>query len=64
MRFQSSSVVRRRMRRSQCLVVGDDQPYIAALVTVDPEAPAYGQSLKGKQPADVSATTDDEDLRA
>ncbi|MDQ0939633.1 long-chain fatty acid--CoA ligase [Streptomyces sp. V1I1] len=49
---------------SQCLVVGDDQPYIAALITVDPEALAHWQSLKGKQPADVSAMTDDEDLRA
>lgn len=49
---------------SQCLVVGDDQPYIAALITVDPEALAHWQNLKGKQPADVSAMTDDEDLRA
>ncbi|NUK01005.1 AMP-dependent synthetase/ligase [Streptomyces lunaelactis] len=49
---------------SQCLVVGDDQPYIAALITVDPEALAHWQRLKGKHPADVSDMTDDEDLRA
>ncbi|WP_328666844.1 AMP-dependent synthetase/ligase [Streptomyces sp. NBC_00322] len=49
---------------SQCLVVGDDQPYVAALITVDPEALAHWQSLKGKQPAGVSAMTDDEELRA
>ncbi|MGW0553909.1 AMP-dependent synthetase/ligase [Streptomyces sp. NPDC002926] len=49
---------------SQCLIVGDDQPYIAALITVDPEALAHWQALKGKQPLDITAMTDDEDLRA
>ncbi|MFF0063354.1 AMP-dependent synthetase/ligase [Streptomyces sp. NPDC005279] len=49
---------------SQCLIVGDDQPYIAALITVDPEALAHWQALKGKQPMDITAMTDDEDLRA
>ncbi|MET7620664.1 AMP-dependent synthetase/ligase [Streptomyces sp. NPDC005408] len=49
---------------SQCLIVGDDQPYIAALITLDPEALAHWQSLKGMQPADVSSMTDDEELRA
>ncbi|WP_327327090.1 AMP-dependent synthetase/ligase [Streptomyces sp. NBC_01210] len=49
---------------SQCLIVGDDQPYIAALITVDPEALAHWQALKGKQPSDITAMTDDEDLRA
>ncbi|MFD3440222.1 AMP-dependent synthetase/ligase [Streptomyces sp. NPDC058685] len=49
---------------SQCLIVGDDQPYIAALITVDPEALAHWLALKGKPQWDVSAMTDDEDLRA
>lgn len=49
---------------SQCLVVGDDQPYIAALITVDPEALAHWQALRGKPQAIVAKMTDDEDLRA
>ncbi|MFC4607091.1 AMP-dependent synthetase/ligase [Streptomyces maoxianensis] len=49
---------------SQCLIVGDDQPYIAALITVDPEALAHWQALKGKPQSDMSAMADDEDLRA
>lgn len=49
---------------SQCVVVGDDRPYIAALITVDPEALAHWQRLKGKEPADTSAMTDDDELRA
>ncbi len=48
---------------SQCMVVGDGQPFISALVTIDPEtypdwAKANGKSL------DVSDVLDDEDLRA
>ncbi|MCP3818367.1 AMP-dependent synthetase/ligase [Streptomyces sp. A3M-1-3] len=49
---------------SQCLVVGDNQPYIAALITVDPEALAHWQRLKGRAPADRSAMTEDDELRA
>ncbi len=49
---------------SQCLVVGDDQPYIAALITVDPEALAHWQALQGKPPGDMLSMTDDVDLRA
>ncbi|WP_455351566.1 AMP-dependent synthetase/ligase [Streptomyces sp. SYSU K217416] len=49
---------------SQCLVVGDNQPYIAALITVDREALAHWQRLKGKEPADLSTMTDDDELRA
>ncbi|MEU4497889.1 AMP-dependent synthetase/ligase [Streptomyces sp. NPDC023998] len=49
---------------SQCLIVGDDQPYIAALITLDPEALAHWQALKGKPQADMSVMADDEDLRA
>ncbi|MGH3883107.1 MAG: AMP-dependent synthetase/ligase [Pseudonocardiaceae bacterium] len=50
---------------SQCMVVGDKQPFVAALITLDAEAlPAWGAE-HGKS-AGVSATDliDDEDLRA
>ncbi|MGI5403938.1 AMP-dependent synthetase/ligase [Streptomyces sp. CA-135486] len=49
---------------SQCLIVGDDQPYIAALITLDPEALAHWQALKGKPQAPMSVMANDEDLRA
>ncbi len=47
----------------QCVVVGDGQPYIAALVTLDREAlPAWAEA-HGK-PADPAALAHDPDLRA
>ncbi|UMG92062.1 AMP-dependent synthetase/ligase [Nocardioides sp. TF02-7] len=47
---------------SQCLVVGDGQPFIAALVTIDPEAfPAWAEQ-HGKTGA-IADLTDDPDLR-
>ncbi|GAA3521663.1 AMP-dependent synthetase/ligase [Nocardioides daeguensis] len=48
---------------SQCLVVGDGQPFIAALVTIDEEAfPAWAE-LHGKT-GKVADLVDDDDLRA
>ncbi len=48
---------------SQCLVVGDGQPFIAALVTIDEEAfPAWADQ-HGKR-GKVADLVDDEDLRA
>ncbi|MBM7515375.1 AMP-dependent synthetase/ligase [Nocardioides nitrophenolicus] len=48
---------------SQCLVVGDGQPFIAALVTIDEEAfPAWAEQ-HGKT-GKVADLVDDEDLRA
>nr|WP_218910688.1 AMP-dependent synthetase/ligase [Nocardioides thalensis] len=48
---------------SQCLVVGDGQPFIAALVTIDAEAfPAWAEQ-HGKT-GDVADLVDDPDLRA
>ena len=47
---------------SQCLVVGDGQPFISALVTIDAEAlPAWAE-LHGKS-GDVADLVDDADLR-
>ncbi|MET7421072.1 long-chain fatty acid--CoA ligase [Dactylosporangium sp. NPDC005555] len=47
---------------SQCMVVGDRQPFIAALVTIDPDALPAWASSHGR-PADFSFV-DDPDLRA
>ena len=47
----------------QCMVIGDGQPFIAALVTIDPEAfPAWAEA-NGKS-GSVADNVDDPDLRA
>ena len=50
---------------SQCLVVGDAQPFIAALVTIDPESWPQWLSQHGK-PADttIASMIDDAELHA
>ena len=48
---------------SQCMVVGDGRPFIAALVTLDPEAVALWAEHHHK-PTDPAALTDDPDLLA
>ena len=50
---------------SQCLVVGDQQPFVAALVTIDPESWPTWLEKTGK-PADtpLADCVDDPDLRA
>jgi long-chain acyl-CoA synthetase len=50
---------------SQCMVVGDQQPFIAALVTIDPEAFDPWKERAGKPAgASVADLVDDPDLRA
>ena len=50
---------------SQCMVIGDQQPFVAALVTIDPEAfPAWRDEHGKPAGADVADLVDDEDLRA
>ena len=47
----------------QCIVVGDGQPFIAALVTIDPETlPTWAEAHD--KPGDISRLVDDPDLRA
>ncbi|MCW2846822.1 MAG: AMP-dependent synthetase and ligase [Marmoricola sp.] len=47
----------------QCIVVGDGQPFIAALVTIDPETlPAWAE--QHQKSADVADLVDDPDLHA
>jgi long-chain acyl-CoA synthetase len=48
---------------SQCMLVGDGRPYVAALVTLDAEAAARWAEQKGK-PGPVPDLVDDADLHA
>ncbi|MFE4370256.1 AMP-dependent synthetase/ligase [Streptomyces sp. NPDC056835] len=47
---------------SQCIVVGNDRPYIAALVTVDREAVDHWLSLQGRPPLKPTELVRDKDL--
>ncbi|MFL6163092.1 MAG: AMP-dependent synthetase/ligase [Jatrophihabitantaceae bacterium] len=49
---------------SQCLVVGDQQPFIAALITIDPEALPTWAAKTGKSGLSMAELVNDEDLRA
>jgi long-chain acyl-CoA synthetase len=50
---------------SQCMVVGDGQPFIAALVTIDPESfPAWVKQNNKPAGASVADLVDDADLNA
>jgi long-chain acyl-CoA synthetase len=50
---------------SQCMVVGDQQPFIGCLVTIDPEAfPAWRQAHDKPAEATVADLREDADLRA
>jgi len=49
---------------SQCMVVGDQQPYIACLVTLDPEALGPWLTEKGRLELPVAALVEDPDLLA
>ena len=48
----------------QCIVVGDGQPFIAALVTIDPEARSRPGPRRTARAATVADLVDDPDLRA
>ncbi|MQA16380.1 MAG: AMP-binding protein [Pseudonocardiaceae bacterium] len=50
---------------SQCMVVGDQQPFVGALITIDQEAFPAWRSEHGKPPdASVADLVEDADLRA
>ncbi|MEU1420337.1 AMP-dependent synthetase/ligase [Kitasatospora sp. NPDC005751] len=49
---------------SQCLVVGDDRPYVAALITLDPAALAHWLKSHGREQLDPWAVLSDEQLHA
>ncbi|WP_066948319.1 AMP-dependent synthetase/ligase [Streptomyces lushanensis] len=48
----------------QCIVVGDDRPYVAALVTVDREAVDHWLSVQGKPPLEPAGLVRDPELEA
>ncbi|MFE0513810.1 AMP-dependent synthetase/ligase [Streptomyces sp. NPDC058964] len=57
--------VRSRPPVGQCLVVGDNRPFVAALVTLDPEAVAHWLSVRKLSPdTPMSALVRDPRLRA
>ncbi|MGW1225859.1 AMP-dependent synthetase/ligase [Streptomyces sp. NPDC001478] len=47
---------------AQCIVVGNDRPYIAALVTVDQEAVEHWLTMQGRQPLGPADLVRDPDL--
>ncbi|HEX2028599.1 MAG TPA: long-chain fatty acid--CoA ligase [Nitriliruptorales bacterium] len=49
---------------SQSMVVGDDRPFIGALITIDPDEFPRWADQHGKQGKSVADLTDDPDLRA
>ncbi|MBI4940541.1 MAG: long-chain fatty acid--CoA ligase [Actinobacteria bacterium] len=49
---------------SQCMVVGDQRPFIAALVTLDAEMLPTWLANSGKPPMDVATAAQDPDVRA
>ncbi|MFD9130093.1 AMP-dependent synthetase/ligase [Kitasatospora sp. NPDC059571] len=47
---------------AQCLVVGDNRPYVAALITLDAQALAHWLKLRGREQLDVWGALADEEL--
>jgi len=64
----SPTVLEDRLRAhvlvSQCIVVGDQRPFIGALVTLDAEMLPTWLANNGKQPMDVTAAAQDPAVRA
>ncbi|MEU9132929.1 long-chain fatty acid--CoA ligase [Kitasatospora sp. NPDC048540] len=49
---------------AQCLVVGDNRPYVAALITLDPQALAHWLKTRGREQLDPWAALVDPELHA
>ncbi|MEU9386470.1 AMP-binding protein [Streptomyces sp. NPDC048279] len=47
---------------NQCIVVGNDRPYIAALITLDTEAVEHWLQMRGKPPMSAAQLVRDDDL--
>jgi long-chain acyl-CoA synthetase len=47
---------------SQCLVVGDDRPYLTALITLDPDGLAHWRLIAGRRHTPVTRLVDDPEL--
>ncbi|MFE4830884.1 AMP-dependent synthetase/ligase [Streptomyces sp. NPDC056672] len=48
---------------SQCMVIGDNRPYITALITLEPDGLAHWRQMRKKQGVPLSALVEDEELR-
>ncbi|WP_053682495.1 AMP-dependent synthetase/ligase [Streptomyces sp. WM4235] len=48
----------------QCMVVGDNRPYVAALVTLEPEGLAHWRQMRKKTTMPMRELVEDEELRA
>ncbi|MFJ3665802.1 AMP-dependent synthetase/ligase [Streptomyces sp. NPDC090106] len=49
---------------SQCMVVGDRRPYVAALLTLDMEGVSHWRRMNGKHPVPAELLLDDQELQA
>ncbi|GAB2589385.1 AMP-dependent synthetase/ligase [Streptomyces capparidis] len=49
---------------ASCVVVGNDRPFVAALITLDPDAVAHWQRVRGKSPVPLREVVGDPDLEA
>ncbi|MGW6293761.1 AMP-dependent synthetase/ligase [Streptomyces sp. NPDC055058] len=49
---------------NQCIVVGNDRPYVAALITLDPEAVEHWLAMRGKPSLPAAELVHDADLEA
>ncbi|WP_086867069.1 AMP-dependent synthetase/ligase [Streptomyces viridochromogenes] len=62
----SPAVLEERVRDhplvAQCIVVGNDRPYVAALVTLDQEAVEHWLAMRGKRPMSPAELVRDPDL--
>ncbi|MEV4975901.1 AMP-dependent synthetase/ligase [Streptomyces scopuliridis] len=47
---------------SQCMVLGDNRPYVTALITLEPDGLTHWRQMKKKQDIPLPALTEDEDL--
>ncbi|MCA1222741.1 AMP-dependent synthetase/ligase [Streptomyces sp. 8L] len=48
---------------SQCMVTGDNRPYITALLTLDPDGLAHWREMRRKRAAPTGPEAEEEDLR-
>ncbi|GAA3496045.1 AMP-dependent synthetase/ligase [Streptomyces prasinosporus] len=49
---------------SQVMVVGENRPYVSALITLDPDGITHWRRMNGRHPVPPELLTDDEELRA
>ncbi|GAA2560728.1 MULTISPECIES: AMP-dependent synthetase/ligase [Streptomyces] len=49
---------------SQVMVLGENRPYVCALITLDPDGITHWRRMNGRHPVPPELLTDDEELRA